>query len=261
MTICISIPPSVFLFPLSGSPPFPSSASSLSTSQSVFSFRFQESASVDLVPPPFSLFASAFSTLSLDFLFPSPLSCSRFLASLSPIHPLKFPPPSMHSSLSSFIVSSTRLAVVFISLLETVIIFHHSLPIWTFLFLHPSSSPLSCRFSSIPNFTPIIIPPTALLFFFFFLPIALPICTLSVVPFLFFSSSVPQPNFPPDPLSRIVVRSPKILPLFCLVPLRYLSYLLSCVPLCASFPVSLFFVHFHCLRFLHPIFLPLLKKL
>jgi hypothetical protein len=112
MTICISIPPSVFLFPLSGSPPFPSSASSLSTSQSVFSFRFQESASVDLVPPPFSLFASAFSTLSLDFLFPSPLSCSRFLASLSPIHPLKFPPPSMHSSLSSFIVSSTRLAVV-----------------------------------------------------------------------------------------------------------------------------------------------------
>jgi hypothetical protein len=48
------------------------------------------------------------------------------------------------------------------------------------------------------------------------------------------------------------------------------SYLLSCVLLRAFFPDPTFFVHlpfplsffyFHCLRFLHPIFLPLLKNL
>jgi hypothetical protein len=136
--------------------------------------------------------------------------------------------------------------------------------------MHPSSPPLSCRFSSIPNFTPIIIPPTALPFFFSLFALW-PSHLYSFGSFFsIFSSSVAQPNFPPDPLSRFVVRSPKILPLFCLVPLPYLSYLLSCVPLCASFPVFLFFVHlpfslsfvhFHCLRFLHPILLPLLKNL
>jgi hypothetical protein len=69
------------------------------------------------------------------FSFSTPFSSSRFLAPLSPILPLKSPPTSMHSSLSFFIVFSTRLVVVLISLLYTVNIFHHSLPIWTFLSL------------------------------------------------------------------------------------------------------------------------------
>jgi hypothetical protein len=66
------------------------------------------------------------STLSLDFLFPSPLSSSQFLAPFSPIHPLKSPPKSIQIS---FIASSTLLPVVFISLLYIVIISHHLLSI------------------------------------------------------------------------------------------------------------------------------------
>jgi hypothetical protein len=76
-----------------------------------------------------SLFPSAFSTLSFVFLFPSPSSSSQFLAPLSPILPLKSHPASKHSSLSFFIVFSPRRLVILISLLYTVIIFHHSLPI------------------------------------------------------------------------------------------------------------------------------------
>jgi hypothetical protein len=67
---------------------------------------------------------------------------------------------------------------------------------------------------------------------------------------------------------------PKILPFsYLILPrssielllLPSLSSLPSCVPLCASFrfsvsfvhiPLSLSFIHFCCLRFLHPIFLP-----
>jgi hypothetical protein len=64
-----------------------------------------------------SLFLSAFSTLSFVFLLSSPFSSSQFLALLSPILPLKSPPTSMHSSLSFFILFSTRLVVVHISLL------------------------------------------------------------------------------------------------------------------------------------------------
>jgi hypothetical protein len=64
-----------------------------------------------------SLFLSAFSTLSFVFLLSSPFSSSQFLAPHSPILPLKSPPTSMHSSIIFFIVFSTRLVVVHISLL------------------------------------------------------------------------------------------------------------------------------------------------
>jgi hypothetical protein len=97
---------------------------------------------------------SPFSTLSFVFLFPPPFSSSRFLAPL----PLKSPPTSMHSSLSFFIVFSTRLVVILISLLCTVNIFHHSLPIWTF----PS----------------LIIPPVALPFFFSLFAHGISTCSL-----------------------------------------------------------------------------------
>jgi hypothetical protein len=119
-----------------------------------------------------SLFSSTLFTLSLDFLFPSTLSSSQFLA---PILPLKSLPMSIHSSLFSFIASSTRLLVVLIS-------FHS---------MHPSSSP----FSLIPNFNPVIVLPVALPFFFSFfvhLPSHLysfgsnfPLCTSSPVSVFF----------------------------------------------------------------------------
>jgi hypothetical protein len=129
--------------------------------------------------------------------------------------------------------------------------------------MHPSSSPFSCRFSLIPNFTPVIIPRQLFSFSFLFLPLDLPICTLSVASFKFFSSSVPQPMFLVDSLSRIVLRSPKILLLF-LIPLRSnivllllpsLSHLFSCVPLCVFFSYSISFVHF---LFIHLLFVPYL---
>jgi hypothetical protein len=115
--------------------------------------------------------------------------------------------------------------------------------------------------------------------FSLFLPIVLPICILSVASFLLFPSSVSLPKSPPVPLPRIVVHSPKIHPLFPLIPLRSsiillllssLSYLVSLVPICAFLPFSLFFVHlpfslsfvhFRCLPFLHLLFLHLLKNL
>jgi hypothetical protein len=98
---------------------------------------------------------------------------------------------SIHSSLFSFIVSSTPLLVVFISLLYVVSIFHHLLPISTFLSLHPCSSP----FSLIPNFAPGINPPAALPFFF---PPFAPFYSLGNN-FSIFPSSVPLPMFLPDP--------------------------------------------------------------
>jgi hypothetical protein len=83
-----------------------------------------------------------------------PLLSPQFLAPLSPILPLKSPPKILHSSLFSFIVSSTPLIVVFISLLYIVIIFTtYCLYVYMFLSIHPSSSP----FSLIPNFTHVII--------------------------------------------------------------------------------------------------------
>jgi hypothetical protein len=82
--------------------------------------------------PPIHFFRSILSVSSplhfppcLDFLFPSPLSSSQFLAPLSAILPLKSPPKSIQSSLFSFIASSTRLLVILISLLYIVIILHY----------------------------------------------------------------------------------------------------------------------------------------
>jgi hypothetical protein len=110
-----------------------------------------------------SLFPFALSTLSLDFLFSSLFSSSQFLAPLSPILPLKSPHKRIRSSLFSFIASSTRLLIVFISL--GTVYCHYFPPFIAYmnvLSIHPSSSPFSC----IPNFTPVIIPPVALPFFF-----------------------------------------------------------------------------------------------
>jgi hypothetical protein len=99
------------------------------------------------------------------FLFPSPLISSQVLAPLSPrLSPIL--PLSIHSSLFPFILSSTSLLVVFISLLLYSHNFHHLCPIRTFLSIYPSSSPFPCHFSLIPNFTPFIASPAALLFFF-----------------------------------------------------------------------------------------------
>jgi hypothetical protein len=79
--------------------------------------------------------------------------------------PLKSTPKSVQSYLFPFIVSSTPLIVIFISLLYIVIIFYHLLPICTFLSIHPSSALFSSLFYLIPNFTSVIIPPAALSFF------------------------------------------------------------------------------------------------
>jgi hypothetical protein len=89
-----------------------------------------------------SVFPYAFSTLSLDFLFPSPLFSPLFLARLSPILPLMSPPKSIRSSLFSFITSSIRLLLVFIIIAYMDFSFHAFF-----------SSPFYFRFSLIPNFT------------------------------------------------------------------------------------------------------------
>jgi hypothetical protein len=77
-----------------------------------------------------------------------------------------------------------------------------------FVFLPSPASPL------------LIFPLQLFLFFFLFLPIVIPMCTLSVASFQFFSSSFPPPMFPPALLPRIFVRIPRIVPLFWLVLLR-----------------------------------------
>jgi hypothetical protein len=130
-----------------------------------------------------------------------------------------------------------------------------------------------------PQFHPCYYSPAALPFFFLFLPLDLPICTLSVASFQFFSSSVPQPMFLVDSLSQIVLRSPKILLLFFFIPLRSnivllllpsLSHLFSCVPLCVfffriPFPLSIFFLFTFSLYLIWPVrlffFSPTSKKI
>jgi hypothetical protein len=96
-----------------------------------------------------------------------PVSCSCFSYS-----PVEVPPrKSIRSSLFSFIVPSTPLLIVFISLLYIIFIFnHYEPPIWTFLSKHPSSSSFSCRFSSVPNFTLV----SSSLFLFCFYPLTFP---------------------------------------------------------------------------------------
>jgi hypothetical protein len=108
-----------------------------------------------------SFFPSAFSTLSLDFLFPSLLSSSQFLAPLAPILPLKSPSKSIHSSLFSFIFDTSYCCLHFLAIYCHFIIFYHLFPTCRFLSIH-TSSPFSCPISLIL----IIIPPAALPFFF-----------------------------------------------------------------------------------------------
>jgi hypothetical protein len=125
----------------------------------------------------FDPFMQSLPALPLDFLFPFPLCSSQFFAPFSPILQLKSLPKSIRSSLFSFIASSTRLLVVFISLLY---LYCHYFPPFisymNFFAMHLSSSPFSCRFSLIPNFTTVIISPgSSFLFLFSFCPLTFPV--------------------------------------------------------------------------------------
>jgi hypothetical protein len=114
---------------------------------------------------------------------------SQFLSPLSPILPLKSPPKSIQSSLFSFIASSTRLLVVFISLLYIVIIFHHLFAYMNFSF-HASFffSLFLSFFFNLQFHSCYYSPGSSSLFSFLFLPLDLPICNLffSLSNYLFF---------------------------------------------------------------------------
>jgi hypothetical protein len=115
--------------------------------------------------------------------------------------------------------------------------------------MHPSSSPFSCRFSLIPNFTPVIIPRKLFPFTLLFLPLDLPICTLSVAifPFVFlfrfpFSVFFVHLHFYSPSLytfSRRFIFSSSLLFLK-----MFLQFLLSILP-CKPFPVYLYLPVFY----------------
>jgi hypothetical protein len=125
----------------------------------------------------------------------------------------------------------------------------------------PLSFPLSLQTFSLflslflnPEFNLVMMPLASLPFFFSLFAPSPSHWNSFGSDFSIFSSSVPQPMLLPDPLSRIILRSPKILLLFYLIPvfssivpplllLPSLSFLLPCVLLCASFLVSIFFIH------------------
>jgi hypothetical protein len=117
-----------------------------SSSSCLFSFNTSHSfSSIHSV----SLFPSAFSTLSLEILFPSPLSSSQFLAPLSPILPLKSPPKSIQSSLFFFhcVFDTSSSLYCSLSLFSTIYCSSFFFSIFWSLFFNPQFQP--CYYSPI----------------------------------------------------------------------------------------------------------------
>jgi hypothetical protein len=115
-----------------------------------------------------SLFPSAFFTLSLVFLFPSPFSSSQFLARAFPILPLKSPP-------CPFSLCSRPVLLLFSSLYYTPLIF--STTRYQYGRFSPSFffSPFLTFFFD-PQFRPCYYSPgSSSLFLFSFCPLAFPL--------------------------------------------------------------------------------------